>query len=84
MNGEVPEGSRRDVEGDVPAVILQRRQGKARLAHELHPPVERVAGVSHSENGSGGHSGEIKFYLVDVAPTPVLSRLERLDDRVMG
>jgi hypothetical protein len=40
--------------------------------------------LSHSEKGSGGHSGEVKFDLVDIAPAPILPRFERFDDRVLG
>src|SRR5205823_5760088 len=40
--------------------------------------------LSHSGNGSGGQSGEVKFDLVDVAPAPILARLERLHDRMLG
>jgi hypothetical protein len=34
--------------------------------------------LSHVEKGSAGHSGEIKFHLVDKAPAPVFTGLERL------
>jgi hypothetical protein len=40
--------------------------------------------LSHSENGSGGHSSEVKFDLIDVTPAPVLAGFERLHDRVLG
>src|SRR5689334_14215543 len=40
--------------------------------------------LSHSANGSGGHSSEIKFDLVDIAPAPIFARLERFDNRVLG
>jgi hypothetical protein len=39
--------------------------------------------LSHSENGSSGHSGEIKFHLVDVAPTPVFAGLDGSHDGVV-
>jgi hypothetical protein len=39
---------------------------------------------SQSENGREGHSGEIKFYLIDIAPTPVFTWLVRLYDGVLG
>jgi hypothetical protein len=39
---------------------------------------------SQSANGSGGHSGEIKSHLIDVAPAPVFARLVRLDDGMFG
>src|SRR5438309_6780139 len=32
--------------------------------------------LSHSENGSGGQSGEVKFDLIDIAPAPIFARLE--------
>ena len=39
---------------------------------------------SHSEKGSEGHSGEIKFNLIDIAPTPVFTWFVRLYDGVLG
>jgi len=39
---------------------------------------------SHGEKGSDGHSGEIKFYLIDIAPAPVFARLVRLYDGMFG
>jgi len=39
---------------------------------------------SQSEKGSGGHSGEIKFDLIDIAPAPVFTRLIRLYDGMFG
>lgn len=38
---------------------------------------------SHSAKGSGGHSGEFKLHLVDIAPAPVFSWLGRSHDRVL-
>jgi hypothetical protein len=35
---------------------------------------------SQAGKGSDGHSGEIKLYLVDIAPAPVFARLVRLHD----
>jgi hypothetical protein len=39
---------------------------------------------SHSSKGSGGHSGEIKFHLVDVTPAPIFARLKRLHDGMLS
>ena len=39
---------------------------------------------SQAEKGSGGHSGEIKFYLIDVAPAPVFARLVRFYNGMFG
>src|SRR5260370_7716837 len=40
--------------------------------------------LSHSPKGSGGHSSEVKFDLIDIAPAPILAGLERFDDGVLG
>jgi hypothetical protein len=40
--------------------------------------------LSHSSNASGGHSSEVKFHLIDVAPAPVFAWLVRFDDGVFG
>jgi hypothetical protein len=39
---------------------------------------------SQSEKGSEGHSGEIKFDLIDIAPAPVFTWLIRLYDGMFG
>jgi len=39
---------------------------------------------SQAGKGSDGHSGEIKLYLVDIAPAPVFARLVRLYDGMFG
>ena len=38
---------------------------------------------SQAEKGSAGHSGEIKFDLIDIAPAPVFTRLVRLHDGML-
>jgi len=35
---------------------------------------------SQAGKGSDGHSREIKFYLIDIAPAPIFTRLIRLHD----
>ena len=40
--------------------------------------------LTQSEKGSGGHSSEIKFYLIDIAPAPILSWFVRFNDRMLG
>src|SRR5258708_4976596 len=44
-NSRRAESARCDVKRDVPPMIFERRQSQARLAHDLRPHVERVAGV---------------------------------------
>src|SRR5579863_7650339 len=44
--------------------------------------VSRVA--SQSENGSDGHSVEIELDVIDEAPAPILSRLERFHNGMPG
>jgi hypothetical protein len=39
--------------------------------------------LSQSENASCGHSGEVNFYLIDVAPTPILTGLDGPHNRVV-
>jgi hypothetical protein len=39
--------------------------------------------LSHSGNGSGGQLGEVKFHLIDVAPTPILAGFDGPHDRVV-
>jgi len=39
---------------------------------------------SQSAKGSEGHSGEIKFDLIDIAPAPVFTWLIRLYDGMFG
>jgi len=39
---------------------------------------------SQSEKGSEGHSCEIKFYLIDIAPAPVFTWLVRFYDGMFG
>src|SRR5579884_3632371 len=40
--------------------------------------------LSHSRKGRAGQSVEFKLHLVDITPAPVLARLERFHDGVVG